>query len=354
MSSAPASALAALPGDEHQLLLTFLVTLALQLSCFAVAYSLHTDALTDLAGSANFVLLALLSFAVGSGGGVAFAPRAALVTALVCLARVELAAYLFYRVLRRGKDARFDAVRGSFVPFLVFWLVQVIWVWVVSLPMIIVNADAAAAAAQPAAALPPLFSDARDVVGVVLFAVGFATQVAADLAKDRFRADAANRERVCDAGVWRYSRHPNFFGEMLIWWGVFCLAAPQLQLGPTGGAAWAWGAAAASPLITMAILLFASGIPTAEGNHQLRFMRTPDARARYEAYRWRTSPLVPLPNALYAATPLPAKRWLLCEFKMYEVSDDAAGEKDALRAAGGPANPLERAGPGERLVERLG
>jgi steroid 5-alpha reductase family enzyme len=108
-----------IPFDTHQLFLTFLVTCALQLSCFFIAYILSFDKITDLAGSLNFILLALLSLFLGPSP---FSPRAIAITAIVCVARFELAAYLLYRVLKRGKDARFDAIRGYFWPFLVFWV----------------------------------------------------------------------------------------------------------------------------------------------------------------------------------------------------------------------------------------
>jgi hypothetical protein len=129
---------------------------------------------------------------------------------------------------------------------------------------------------------------------------------------------------------------------MLLWWGIFVLSLPALDASP---ARWGYAAAAASPLLTRVLLLFVSGMPTAEGNNQLRFMRGADARARYEAYRWRTSPIVPLPNALYAATPLAVKRWLLLELSMYEASDAAASALN--RPLSGPGGAGAGAGAGD-------
>jgi hypothetical protein len=343
-----------IPGDDHLLLLSLAATCALQLSCFAVAWTLQVDLLTDAAGSSNFVLLALLSYALGQdaslgggggagggaggGGGVS---RAQLITALVCVARLELLVYLQYRVLKRGHDSRFDAMRAQFAAFAGFWVGQILWVYVVSLPVVFVNAD------LPAAAAPPLFGAggrdaASDAAGQAMYVVGVAVEVAADLQKDRFRSDRANRARVCDVGVWRDSRHPTFYGEMLLWWGVFVLALPACD---ASAARWGYAAAAASPVLTMLLLLFLSGMPTAEGNNQLRFMRTPEDKARYEAYRWRTSPIVPLPNSLYAATPLLVKRWLLLELSMYEASDAAASALN--RPLSGPGGAGAGAGAGD-------
>lgn len=297
-----------IPFDDHNFFLTFLVTVLLQLSCFLIAWTCQFDKITDLAGSINFILLALLTLFANTNGQIQ--SRAILVTSCLCIARLELALYLFYRVLKRGKDARFDTMRSQFVPFLIFWVFQIIWVWLVSLPVIFINSEISSA-------LLPLFSDGRDIFGLILFLIGFITQVISDLQKDTFRANIANKEHVCDIGIWKYSRHPNFFGEIIMWWGIVVIASPQLD---SSSSKWGW-IVILSPLFTMFILLFGSGIPTAEGNNQLRFMKTIEAKAKYEAYRWKTSPLIPLPNFLYARIPLFIKRWFLFEFTMYEVSD---------------------------------
>jgi steroid 5-alpha reductase family enzyme len=298
-----------IPFDDHNFFLTFLVTVLLQLSCFLIAWTCQFDKITDLAGSINFILLALLTLFANTNGQIQ--SRAILVTSCLCIARLELALYLFYRVLKRGKDARFDTMRSQFVPFLIFWIFQIIWVWLVSLPVIFINSEVSSAPL-------PLFSDGRDIFGLILFLIGFITQVISDLQKDTFRANIANKEHVCDIGIWKYSRHPNFFGEIIMWWGIIIIASPQLD---SSSSKWGW-IVILSPLFTMFILLFGSGIPTAEGNNQLRFMKTIEAKAKYEAYRWKTSPLIPLPNFLYARIPLVIKRWFLFEFTMYEVSDD--------------------------------
>ena len=120
--------------------------------------------------------------------------------------------------------------------------------------------------------------------------------------------------RWCDVGAWAWSRHPNFFGALLIWWGLWGAASGAFAGEPAG-----W-ATVASPLLTMAILLLLSGMPTAEGENQLRWMKTPAQAAAFAAYRARTSPLVPLPPALYAAIPRAVQRWLLFEWDRFEVS----------------------------------
>jgi len=316
-----------LPHDDHFLGLGALLTVALQLACFAVAWTCQFDLITDFAGSLNFILLALLAL---FGGG-AFTPRGILIVSLAVITRAELGAFLLYRVLRRGKDERFDTIRTSFFAFLVFWIFQMVWAWGVSLPVLFVGSDAAAT---------PLGS--RDWAGLGLWALGFLVQVTADVQKDAFRADPANKGRVCDVGVWRWSRHPNFFGEIALWWGIFLASTPQFD-----ASASSWGyACVISPLLTMLILLKGSGMPTAEGDNQKRFLRTQASRAAYLEYRAKTSPLLPLPRSLYFALPKIVKQVALFEWPSYEMDWEYCGEGAALE----PKVETEEAGLRRRPV----
>ena len=110
-----------------------------------------------------------------------------------------------------------------------------------------------------------------------------------------------------------------------MWTGVYVLCTPVFAASTSG---WGW-ATVLSPVLTFLILMLLSGMPTAEGDNQRRYMRTPQARAAFLAYRSRTSPLVPLPPPLYEALPLGVKRWALCEWKMYECTEGEGGEGNA-------------------------
>lgn len=308
-----------IPGDEHYLGITAVVTVVMQLLFFAVAYGAGIDTVTDFAGSTNFMLLALLTLLADG----AYTARKIAITSIVCVARLQLAGYLLYRVLKRGKDARFDEVRGSFWSFLVFWIFQMIWVWGVSLPVIFVNADAAGTE-------EPWAMGVRDGVGIAVALAGWLIEVVADVQKNAFRSDPANKGKWCDIGLWRVSRHPNFFGEVMLWWGVFILATPSLDASPTA-ASWSY-AVIISPLLTMVILLLGSGIPTAEGDNQRRFMRTAEQKHAYLEYRNRTSPFIPLPPTLYQSLPLWFKRLALFELPMYETDWMWSPEKEEQKA----------------------
>jgi steroid 5-alpha reductase family enzyme len=229
-------------------------------------------------------------------------------------------------VLRRGKDARFDTMRGSCAGFFGFWVFQMVWAFGVSLPVIFINGSPAASS--------PAFGAAGDIVGVILFVIGLVTQTVADLQKDAFRSSPDSRGRACTVGLWGWSRHPNFFGEMLMWWGAFVLASPSFGPSAALNSTFGWGAATViSPLLTFAILMFLSGMPTAEGDNQKRYMRTRRARDEFVAYRERTSPVVPLPPPLYKALPGWAKAVFLFEWPMYATSWDVVEEAPAARRA---------------------
>ena len=272
----------------------------MQLSFFAIAYGCSFDKVTDFAGGMNFTVLAVLT--LFNGGGMT--TRQWVTTLLVCISRTQLALLLLHRVLKRGHDARFDEMRAQFFAFLGFWIFQIMWVYVVSAPLIYLNCEAAY---DPALG-------ATDYVGWILTALGFVLQVSADLQKMQFRNNKENRGRVCDAGLWSVTRHPNYFGEMLIWWGVFVSASAVFDADSTR----VGYATIVSPVFTMLILLFLSGMPTAEGPALKRFYTTEESSERFGRYFRRTPPIVPFVPQWYEAMPVCLKRVFCCEFKMYE------------------------------------
>ena len=284
-------------------------TVVVQVAFFLVAFTLGIDKVTDLAGCANFILLALLTLLVEPENNTT---RQLVTTALVCASRLQLGAYLFYRVLKRGHDARFDELRARCLPFFCFWIYQMLWVFLVSAPFIFVNTTR-----QPD---PPLGS--LDYCGWGMFGCGFLVQVVADYQKDRFRSDPANAKRVCARGLWSWSRHPNFFGEILMWWGVYVSCCSVFYYEPAGFAT------VVSPLFTMFVLLLLSGIPTAEGENAKRWYDGGEAQAMYERYFASTSPLVLFPPSCYRPLPLCVKRLLCCELPQYEYRPMPYGEGD--------------------------
>lgn len=285
-------------------LLCLLVTLGMQLSFFFIAYAFKFDKVTDFAGGMNFTVLALICLFYDDGLMPA-TTRERVIAAGVCVSRTELALILLGRVLKRGHDARFDEMREKFFSFLAFWVFQIMWVYTVSTTFMYLR--------HARVADVPL--DARDYVGWAIFSFGFLVQLVSDAQKMRFRADPRNKGKVCSSGLWSWSRHPNYYGEMLIWWGVFISCCPVFAVSTAGYAT------IASPIFTMLILLFLSGMPTAEGKNLARFFKTEESADAYREYFDKTSPIILFPPALYSRMPPFIKKAFFFEYDMYKYRE---------------------------------
>lgn len=198
--------------DPYYLSLTLLVTIAYQLIFFSIAFYFKFDKLTDFAGGTNFALLAILTLCLGSNGDVP--PTRQLVASLFLIVwALRLSGFLFYRVLKTGKDDRFDDKRDKFFAFLGFWIFQMIWVWTCSLPVTVLNSPAVLAYPQRG------FGTGRDIAGVVMYSIGLVMESVSDAQRMRFRAKG-DRSAVCDEGFFYVSRHPNYFGEIIVQFGL--------------------------------------------------------------------------------------------------------------------------------------
>jgi steroid 5-alpha reductase family enzyme len=172
-------------------------------------------------------------------------------------------------------------------------------------------------------------------------AIGLLFEVLGDLQKTWFKNRPDSRGRHPDTGLWAITRHPNYFGEIMIWWGIFLTAAPCIDANL--GQSLDGHVTILSPIFTMLILLFLSGMPTAEGQALGRYMKTPANAAVYREYRARTPPILPFVPACYRALPMPLKRVFCCEFPMYEFHDegDDSDLKKAIVVGGGAAEPAK-------------
>jgi steroid 5-alpha reductase family enzyme len=247
--------------------LSFVIALALNGVFFAVAAVRRTDVVTDLSYSLTFALLAIVLPFTG-----AREPVQLVASLLVLVWAVRLGTYLFRRILRMKVDHRFDEMRDEPLRFARFWLLQALTVAVVTLPVSYLLDRSSA----------PGFG-AWAVAGAAVWLVGLLIEAAADVQKSAFKARDANRGGFITTGLWRYSRHPNYFGEILVWWGVFVYAVPFLD-----GAAFA---VVVGPVFITLLLLFVSGIPPLERSADRKYGDDP----AYRDYRRRTSILVPLP-----------------------------------------------------------
>lgn len=198
------------------------------------------------------------------------------------------------RILQWGEDRRLDKMRDNLAKLAVFWTLQAVWVWTVSLPVTVVNASDRNPSITP-----------QDIVGWIMWLVGMAIEATADQQKLEFKNSPANRGKWCNIGIWKYSRHPNYFGEIFLWWGIFVAATPVLR-----GAEWL---VILGPVFLTLLLLFVSGIPLLEASADKRYSSVGD----YRIYKLTTSPLVPMPPSLYASLPAWLKVAFLFEFPFY-------------------------------------
>ncbi|MCU1496332.1 MAG: hypothetical protein JWM47_285 [Acidimicrobiales bacterium] len=236
---------------------------------WVVSLAVHDASIVDIVWGAAFVIVTGLAAGLADGAGV----RRAVLVAMVAVWGLRLSGYLAWRNLGHGEDYRYQAMRrkygrrfGLISLFVVFGL-QGVLVWVVSLPVqLAVSVD------EPSGLGPLAYA------GVVLWAVGLFFETVGDAQLARFKADETNRGRVMDRGLWRYTRHPNYFGDFCVWWGIFAVAA---ETGPGR-----FGVV--GPLVMSFLLLRVSGVAMLERTIGQR-------RPGYDAYVARTSAFFPRP-----------------------------------------------------------
>ncbi|MEJ2088703.1 MAG: DUF1295 domain-containing protein [Gammaproteobacteria bacterium] len=245
-----------------------LIAFAVQWIVFVPAYLRQTEHYFDLTGSVTYIVLAWVGWSVGGDG------RAWLLAGLVTVWAVRLGSFLFGRVREAGGDRRFDAIKPDFMQFLMTWTLQGLWVFLTLSPALAAMTSTDGRPLGPVAAIGSLF-----------WLAGFAFEVTADAQKRRFRAEAANRDRFITTGLWSWSQHPNYFGEIVLWCGIAIIAAPVLS-------GWQW-ATMISPVFVWLLLTRISGIRMLDARARRRW----GDDAAYQSYRARTPRLVPRPPA---------------------------------------------------------
>ncbi|KIJ63477.1 hypothetical protein HYDPIDRAFT_112892 [Hydnomerulius pinastri MD-312] len=320
--------------DRYYIVITLLVTVGYQLLGFAIAWTFQFDKITDFTGGSNFFILALMTLLLGQ----TFCARNVLASVFVMVWAVRLAGFLLFRVLKRGSDTRFDSIRSHFWKFFGFWIGQILWVWTVSLPVTILNSPAVSGANGGVCGRPTY--GGRDIAGVVIFCLGLSHEFTADLEKYLWKASTPPKDAIMNTGLWKWSRHPPYFAEILCWWGIWVLClSPAISHDSrlTNAARAAQYASIVSPLFTMLILLFVSDINPAEKAQAQKFYAlgavegatTPNASLvtpnepndtpwdKYLSYLSSTSILFPIPPVLYRPLPKFLKSTVLLDFPMY-------------------------------------
>jgi len=250
----------------HPFALAVVLAYAIQWLALVPAVVKQTEVFFDLTGSATFITAAVVAYFYSGN----FDTYATIALLLVIVWAGRLGSFLFQRIRKAGKDARFDEIRSSFWQFLMVWTLQAFWV----------TFTAAGALGAIASSQRPEFGPVA-VAGLAVWGAGFCIEVIADRQKRQFNAKPENRASFVDVGLWSISRHPNYFGEIVIWTGVAIFASPALQ----GMQLWVL----ASPVLVAIQLIWISGIPPLEKRADEKW----GGQADYERYKKDTPVLVP-------------------------------------------------------------
>lgn len=249
------------------MLLCIVFAFSVQWLVFLHAWKNRTERYFDLTGSLTYLGVLGLALLLGNSD-----PRSLLIAALVAIWAIRLGSFLFRRVNQAGHDRRFNQIKQSFPTFLMTWTLQGLWV---SLTLACALAAMTTVNAEPLGILA--------LIGTLLWLIGFGIEVVADEQKSAFRADAANRDHFISTGLWAWSRHPNYFGEIVLWVGITLIALPVLS---------GWQhLTLISPLFVYLLLTRISGVRMLEH----RADRVWGKEENYQAYKARTPVLFPRP-----------------------------------------------------------
>ncbi len=228
----------------------------------------QTEHYFDLTGSVTYVTLTVVAVALSDD----LDARAVIVAAMVLVWALRLGSFLFRRVKRDGRDGRFDRIKVDPLRFFMTWTLQGLWVLLtLACALAIITGSERKSIGWVA------------VVGIAVWVAGFAIEVVADQQKSAFKRDPASDGRFITSGLWAWSRHPNYFGEITLWVGIAVIALPIL----TG---WRW-VTLISPVFVFVLLTRVSGIPLLEARAKKRW----GDEEEFQAYTRNTPVLVPRP-----------------------------------------------------------
>ena len=253
------------------LFICLVISFVLHWIAFIPSYMAKTEKFYDIVGTVAYlsVLAAASSLTVISSNN-NLQLRSIIAILLVFIWALRLGVFLFIRVLRVGEDRRFREVKQNFSKFLVWWSVSALWVFLTAanaLTMIINNVSST--------------DDLYFYFGLLLWLIGFSFEVIADEQKRRFKSDKNNKDAFISSGLWRFSRHPNYFGEILLWVGMAIIALPTLI-------GWQY-VTLISPIFIYLLLTRVSGVNLLEERADQKWGGTEE----YDSYVERTPELIP-------------------------------------------------------------
>jgi steroid 5-alpha reductase family enzyme len=235
---------------------------------FVPANAAQTEHYYDLTGSLTYLTLTAVAVVLSDD----LDARAIVVAVMVAIWAVRLGSFLFRRVRRDGRDGRFDQIKVDPLRFFMTWTIQGLWVLLTL-----------------ACALAVITGNERRsigwvaVLGIAVWVAGFAIEVVADQQKSAFKKDPVNEGRFITTGLWAWSRHPNYFGEIMLWTGIAVMALPVLS-------GWRW-VTLISPIFVYVLITRVSGVPMLEKRAAKRWGDDEE----FQAYTEATPVLIPRP-----------------------------------------------------------
>lgn len=243
-------------------------SLSINLLLFLLAFRLQSDKLTDISYALSFLTIDIVSFMYTDK----FNFFNWIIFTLPAMWAIRIGSFLLVRVLIVGKDRRFDGIRTSFVRFGKFWLGQALTAWILMLPVSITLYRGGEVTLLV-------------ILGMIIWLVGLLIEAVADSQKFAFKLSKKNEKEWIQDGLWKYARHPNYFGEILVWCGIYVACFTALNSIEKL-------ISLASPILITFVLLFVSGVPLLEKSADQRWGKL----KAYQEYKQRTRLLIPLPK----------------------------------------------------------
>ena len=238
---------------------------AIQWIAFIPAYIFQTEKFYDLTGSLTYLLVIWYSLTLSSDQFTNLNGANIVIVLLISLWAIRLGSFLFMRIHHDGEDKRFRSIKPSASQFFMTWTLQGLWVSLCSM-----------CALTAISSNTGIVTNAFFYIGLALFILGFAIEVMADMEKSAFKANQDNKDKFITTGLWARSRHPNYFGEIVLWTGIAVMSFSSLE-----GLQYL---TLISPIFTYLLLVYVSGVRMLEARGDLKWGDDP----AYQEYKKKT------------------------------------------------------------------
>ena len=238
---------------------------AIQWIAFIPAYIFQTEKFYDLTGSLTYLLVIWYSLTLSSDQFTNLNGANIVIVLLISLWAIRLGSFLFMRIHHDGEDKRFRSIKPSASQFFMTWTLQGLWVSLCSM-----------CALTAISSNTGIVTNAFFYIGLALFILGFTIEVMADMEKSAFKAIQENKDKFITTGLWARSRHPNYFGEIVLWTGIAVMSFSSL-----GGLQYL---TLISPIFTYLLLVYVSGVRMLEARGDLKWGDKPE----YQEYKKKT------------------------------------------------------------------